>query len=170
MDIIALLVFLIPAYVANAVPVILGGGTRLDLGKTFIDGKPLLGKGKTIRGFVAGVIGGTVVAWIIANYYQVPFFLNMETQIIAGFVLSLGTMIGDTIGSFLKRRMNIEQGKPFLPDTIIFLIIALVLVYPFVTGSLYDPLNIGFILALTVILHRLTNFLANQTGLKKVPW
>ncbi|MFH1393963.1 MAG: CDP-2,3-bis-(O-geranylgeranyl)-sn-glycerol synthase [Candidatus Micrarchaeota archaeon] len=165
-----LLVFLIPIYVANAIPVVLGGGAPLDLSTKFVDGRRVLGESKTIRGFIAGVAGGTTIAGIISMFYLLPFFPDASTQFMAGFAMSLGTMLGDAFGSFMKRRAGMEPGKPFILDTMLFVVFALILAYPFVTGTLYDPANIAFILLLTVILHPLTNFLANQTGLKKVPW
>jgi len=169
-EVVLLLVFLIPIYVANALPVVLGGGAPLDMNVKFIDKKRVFGESKTIRGFVAGVAGGTVIAGIISLFLVLPFFPNAQSQFLAGFVLSFGTMLGDAFGSFMKRRLGIAPGKPFILDTLIFVVFALILAYPFVTGTLYEPANVAFMLLLTVILHPLTNFLANQTGLKKVPW
>lgn len=169
-DLLILIVFLIPVYVANAVPVLLGGGTPLDLGKKFVDGERVFGESKTIRGFVAGVAGGTVVAGAIATAYVLPFFPDAGTQFLAGGMMSLGTMIGDALGSFVKRRMKVGPGKPFFLDSVMFIVVSLILAYPFITGTLYDPANIAFIVILTVVLHPLTNYLANLTGLKKVPW
>ena len=50
-----------PAYCANAVPVIFGGGLPIDAGKTFLDGRPILGSRKTLRGFFAGLVVGTLM-------------------------------------------------------------------------------------------------------------
>ena len=43
--------FIFPAYCANAVPVMAGGGPPLDFGKAFWDGRPIFGKNKTFRGY-----------------------------------------------------------------------------------------------------------------------
>ncbi|MBU0590873.1 CDP-2,3-bis-(O-geranylgeranyl)-sn-glycerol synthase [Candidatus Micrarchaeota archaeon] len=165
-----LIIFLIPIYVANSTPVILGGGTPLDLGTKLWDGKPLFGESKTIRGFISGVLGGTVMGGIIASFYLLPFFSTAQDQFIAAIMMSFGTMSGDAIGSFIKRRFSMEPGKPFILDTILFVIVALVLVYPFAKPELYGIYNIAFFLGLSLILHPLTNFIANRLGLKKVPW
>lgn len=53
----------VPAYLANCTPPIFGGGRPLDLGRNFLDGRRLLGEGKTIRGTVAGVTWGLLGAW-----------------------------------------------------------------------------------------------------------
>lgn len=168
--ILELLIFLIPIYVANASPVVLGGGTPLDFGRNFIDGRRILGKGKTIRGFAGGVLAGFLAGALVAFAYPLPFFAGTEQQLAAAFLLALGTMCGDSIGSFIKRRIGIGSGEPFMPDTFIFLAVSLVFVYPFALPVLYDAYNLLFFLILTMILHPLTNALANRAGLKSVPW
>ena len=170
LDFVSLILFLIPMYIANAIPVLLGGGKSLDLGANWSDGRRIFGKSKTVRGFIAGVFGGTLAGIIISQYYLLPFFDSVELQMVGVFSLSLGTMIGDAVGSFVKRRFGVDSGKPFFLDSIMFLIFALILVYPFANAALYEPLNILFFLVLTVVLHPLTNFIANRAGLKNVPW
>ncbi|HIH23083.1 TPA: CDP-archaeol synthase, partial [Candidatus Micrarchaeota archaeon] len=68
LDILQLILFILPAYVANAVPVLLGGGAYLDLGKNWNDGGRIFGDGKTIRGFISGVVAGMLVGIVIAFY------------------------------------------------------------------------------------------------------
>ncbi len=169
-DILSLILFILPSYVANAVPVVLGGGTALDLEKKLYDGQRIFGKGKTIRGFVAGVATGTLVAAILANGIRISFFDSKESQFLAGFMLAFGTMLGDALGSFIKRRMKIKQGSPFLLDTFLFVIIAMALAYHFTLPKFYQLENVLILIGLTLILHPLTNVFANRVGLKKVPW
>lgn len=165
-----LLIFLIPIYFANSVPVVLGGGVPLDLGKTFGDSQRILGEGKTIRGFCAGVLAGTVAGGIAALYYTLPFFSSPKTQFFAGFILALGTMCGDAIGSFIKRRFKVGWGRPFVLDSVLFIIVSLILIYPVANQILYEMPNIVFFILLTVIIHPLANWIANRGGLKNVPW
>ncbi|HSB47448.1 MAG TPA: CDP-2,3-bis-(O-geranylgeranyl)-sn-glycerol synthase [Candidatus Bilamarchaeum sp.] len=165
-----LLLFLVPIYVANSSPVVLGGGAPLDLGRSFSDGRRLFGDGKTIRGFVAGTLAGTVAGGIVALLYPLPFFDSPSAQFMASFVLSFGTLSGDALGSFLKRRAGVASGKPFILDTITFLIVAIILVIPLARAELFEPLNMIFFVVLTLILHPMTNMLANKAGLKNVPW
>ena len=165
-----LLIFLVPIYIANAIPVVLGGGMPLDFGLVLPDCERLFGKGKTIRGFIAGVLGGTAAGGLVAMIYVLPFFAGPQQQFIASFVLALGTMTGDAVGSFVKRRAHVDSGRPFVLDTLFFLVMALIFVYPVANGSLYEPFDLAFMLILTVILHPLTNAIANRAGLKKVPW
>jgi CDP-2,3-bis-(O-geranylgeranyl)-sn-glycerol synthase len=169
-DLVSLIIFILPVYFANSIPVLLGGGTRLDLGKNFFDGLPIFGSGKTIRGFIIGIVAGSIIAGMIANIHVLGWFIDSTFQFWGGVALSLGTMIGDAGGSFLKRRLGIESGKQFLPDTFIFLAFALIFVYPYVSVSLYSIENLVFLFGLTIVLHPAANFIANRLGLKRVPW
>ena len=66
------LIFIFPAYSANAVPVVFGGGYALDFGKIFYDNRPVLGTHKTFRGFFTGLIVGTLIgigeSFVFPNY------------------------------------------------------------------------------------------------------
>lgn len=48
------LLFIVPAYIANAGMLLVGGGKPIDGGKMFFDGKPILGPGKTWNGLIKG--------------------------------------------------------------------------------------------------------------------
>ena len=184
LDIVNLLLFLLPVYVANAAPVLLGGGMALDLGKKFADGRPMFGNGKTVRGFIGGVVSGCLIACAFAMFYPLSWFAPAACgatvfgfifslparQLLGGSAMALGTLVGDAAGSFFKRRLGIESGKQFIPDTFVFLAFALLFAYPFVLASVYSLENMVFLFGVTIILHPLTNFLANRLGLKKVPW
>ncbi len=169
-DFISLILFILPAYIANAIPVVLGGETYLDLGAKFTDGERIFGNGKTIRGFISGVAAGTVVGGALAIYAPSQFYANPQMQFMGGFLLSLGTMLGDAVGSFIKRRMKVPPGKQFALDQLSFLIVALLLVYPVVNPKIYEPVGLLFLFVLTYFLHSGTNFIANRLGLKSVPW
>ncbi len=160
--------FILPSYIANSSPVVLGGGTSIDLGKNFGDGRRIFGPGKTIRGFVLGVLAGTLVGIIIYSNYTSPFFASKEQAFLGSFVLAFGTLLGDALGSFIKRRANVEHGKSFLLDTFLFVVVAIVLVYPLIIPESLGPWIIAFIVGVTLILHPTFNIIANKLGLKKV--
>ncbi len=147
------LYYILPAYVANMTPVVFGGGRPIDLGKNFIDGKRILGDHKTIRGFISGALAGTLIG-------------VMQGRPLCGFLLSLGTMLGDMMGSFFKRRMDIRPGEsaPLL-DQEGFVMVALALCMPI------EPLTLVEILIIVLItppLHLLANLLAYLLGFKGV--
>ena len=49
---------IIPAYIANASAVLVGGGTPIDFGKNWKDGRRILGDGKTWNGLIVGAFFG----------------------------------------------------------------------------------------------------------------
>ena len=100
-----ILLFILPAYFANASPVLLGGGVPIDLGKKFSDGRRIFGDGKTIRGFVGGVSAGIILSAIVSILFPLEIFGGFKLQFFSGCLLSLGTLVGDLIGSFIKRRL-----------------------------------------------------------------
>lgn len=95
---------LILIIVANLAPII---GQRLlrnrfasplDCGLRFLDGRPLLGPSKTWRGFLFSIPITIACAWIEG--------LDSTT----GLVFSLGALLGDSLTSFIKRRLGLASG------------------------------------------------------------
>lgn len=88
--------------IANGTPWIVSNllGQRfnwpLDGGVRFLDGRPLLGPTKTLRGLVSAILATTLLA---------PLFDLLPVQ---GAAIGLLAMSGDLLSSFLKRRMDIE--------------------------------------------------------------
>lgn len=168
------LLFILPAYFANAFPVVAGGGAPIDLGAKFKDGNRLFGDGKTIRGFLAGVLAGTAIGAILG--FILPgtafaFFDSPITYAICGFLLGLGTMLGDLCGSFIKRRFGMKRGQSsLLLDQLFFLLFALAFALPLSPRGIYTIENIVFLAGITYVAHIGSNFIANRLGMKKVPW
>ena len=154
------LIFIFPAYSANAVPVVFGGGQPLDFGRTFKDGRPIFGSHKTFRGFFAGLIIGTLVA------VGESFIFNYNSFL--GFTLSFGALVGDLMGAFIKRRLGFAPGAFFpIIDQIDFVLSALLfslLISP------PTPAMSLIILIITIPIHLLTNLIAYLVNVKKKPW
>ncbi len=88
----------------------------------------------------------------------------------AGFRLGAGTMTGDHVGSFIKRRQGVAQGKPsWIMDQLMFLFFAFLFSYP-LAAHLLSLESVLFLTVLTYFVHISANILANRWGLKKVPW
>jgi CDP-2,3-bis-(O-geranylgeranyl)-sn-glycerol synthase len=152
--------FIFPAYCANATPVLAGGGTQMDFGKNFYDGKRIFGNNKTFRGFFFGLAIGVLVGLIECVLFGFPILFSM--------LIPLGALLGDLAGAFLKRRIGIAPGG-LLPivDQVDFAIGAIVFSVPLAI--------VNWELAVTVLLitppiHLLTNFLAYKMKLKRNPW
>jgi len=167
-----LVAFILPAYVANAVPVVFGGGAKIDFGRKFYDGRRVLGDGKTVNGLVSGLAFGTLAGLCLALALPsdfLPFAPSLNAKIVVSFMLALGALIGDLVGSFFKRRMGVERGEPsMLMDQLLFLFFALAF------AASYYPLPSIYALVvlvlLTFLLHVLFNALAHKLKLKSVPW
>ncbi len=157
-DIATALWFILPAYCANAAPVIFGGGQPMDFGKMFFDGKPFLGSHKTFRGFFAGIIVGTLVGLLqtlIFEQFLFQYGAQFRYTVFLGFILSLGALIGDLTESFIKRRLNRSPGKSLpVADQIDFILGAFLFSLLVVPPSL--PVAI-IILLITIPIHLITN-------------
>ncbi|WP_048147929.1 CDP-2,3-bis-(O-geranylgeranyl)-sn-glycerol synthase [Palaeococcus ferrophilus] len=159
--------YILPAYFANSSPVVFKGKTPIDFGRNFVDGKRLLGDGKTWRGFFGGLTVGVLVSLI--QYHALPsYYGSLNAALRLGFALSLGALLGDIIGSFVKRRANFPRGYPAIGlDQWGFLITALILAYPVRT---LETGQVLFLLAVTPFIHWGANVLAYTLGWKSVPW
>ncbi len=170
MEFLEVIIFMLPCYVANAAPVLLGGGARLDMGITLKDKRALLGKTKSIKGFLGGIAAGILAAGALSVLWPTLLFGNPQILFFAGVMLSIGALVGDAVGSFIKRRFGIGAGKQCsILDQTDFVVGGLVFAYPFAYG-IYTLPNLIFIIVVSYLLHIGTNVLANRAGLKKVPW
>ena len=156
------LLFIFPAYCANAIPVITGGGRPIDLGNKLSDGKPIFGKNKTFRGFFSGLTVGMAVGFMESLVFEYP--------VLFGLFLSLGALFGDLVGAFVKRRLGLAPGD-LLPiaDQVDFIIGAILFSIPICLEALSWQLVIT-VLIITPPVHLLTNFVAYKLGLKSNPW
>jgi len=173
-EVVYALFFIFPAYAANALPVILGGGKPIDLGRKMPDGKPIFGSHKTIRGFAAGVIAGTLTSlaqlWVLQAVAPPDFVLPFQFSLLLGFTVSFGALMGDLVHSFVKRRISLAEGAPLpIADQLDF-VIGAVLLYSAVSLASPPLLTIALIFVITLPVHLLTNVLAYVAGAKKTPW
>lgn len=157
--------FLVPAYIANSSAVVLGGGTPMDFGRKWRDGKELFGSHKTWRGFLGGIAGG--VFWGVVQNLIAPG--SFPWPVLAA--LPAGAMTGDLVKSFFKRRAGIGSGKPFpVADQFDFLLGAWLfawLVDPAWFRLIFVPGTILAALVLTPALHVGVNRIGYLMKLKK---
>ncbi len=88
--------FIFPAYCANATPVLAGGGTKMDFGKNFFDGKRVFGNNKTFRGFFFGLAIGILVGAMEVVAFHFP--------ILFAFLIPLGALLRRFDGRFLEEK------------------------------------------------------------------
>jgi len=154
------LIFILPAYCANAIPVLLGGGRPIDGGRMLSDDKPIFGSHKTIRGFVSGLLVGTAVGFGLS--------LVIQYSVLLGFMVSLGALLGDLFEAFIKRRLGYAPGASLpVADQLDFVLGALLFSF-FVSPPSWQVAVV--VLIITPPIHLLTNFVAYHLGVKKEPW
>ena len=147
--------WILPAYAANSMPVLFGGGKPLDFGKKFSDGRRVLGSGKTIRGTVVGFVLGSLVG-VVGGRPEI------------GILLAAGAIFGDAVASFFKRRLGFERGQPlFVVDQLDFVLGALLF------ASAVEVPRLALLVVILIItpaIHLLANWGAYVFKIKKVPW
>ena len=166
--------FILPAYVANSAAVDVSGipflrkyAAPVDAGKT-LNGKRILGDGKTWRGLIGGVAIGTLVG-IIQTQTQssLPPILPTMTIKLA-FLLAFGALFGDMAASFFKRQTGLARGAavPLLDqlDYVIFAFIFATLASPFIMKRFI------IVVIITLPLHVFANYVAYKLKLKEVWW
>lgn len=89
----------------------------LDGGAKFIDGRPLFGRSKTVRGVIAALLVGPLAVWLLGQ----PPALGLE--------LAAFAMIGDLLSSFVKRRLGLHPSDRAwlldqLPESVVPLLAA----------------------------------------------
>jgi hypothetical protein len=78
------------------------GNVPIDGGLRFIDGRPLLGASKTLRGLAAAVLLATLAAVV----------LGLPPTV--GAVIGVAAMVGDASSSFVKRRLGVVSSDKML--------------------------------------------------------
>ncbi len=152
--------FIGPSYVANAAPLLLGGGAPLDRGRNFFDGRRILGAHKTVRGLFAGIMAGSLVGLAESSVDN--------RLLLGGVMIALGAVLGDLLGAFFKRRFRIKPGDPLpIMDQLDFVFGGLLL------GQVLFPMNlvsIIIVILMTPPIHLGTNYGAFLLGLKRTRW
>ena len=173
----------------------------IDGGRDWSDGYRILGDGKTWNGLLGGAVFAgllTMLAHHLWGSRTLPdarpfvdptlfsdssdwFWLGGEwgAAFVMGFILGIACMLGDTAGSFVKRRRGLkregdESSKAPLLDTVPFAVSIFLFSFLLFEGQIltHEQLHgeIFILLILTPIIHRLFNILGFKLGLKSVPY
>jgi CDP-2,3-bis-(O-geranylgeranyl)-sn-glycerol synthase len=119
-EVIQVLWFFVPAYLANMSPVLAHGSLQrlaapIDGGHS-LRGRRILGDHKTWRGLVAGIVVGTVTYELQRLLHAAGFASGLalveyaDHPLLPGLLMGLGTGVGDAVKSFFKRRVDIAPG------------------------------------------------------------
>lgn len=174
LEFISALWILIPAYAANGFPPLAKGIHPIDFGKKLRTHR-IFGSNKTYEGFIVGLMAGTFygisisILYPLANAYanQWGISLPLMTPFI-GFMISLGALVGDMGGSFIKRRLDMKPGSniPVL-DQANFVIGAVLFSFWLTYISIWMFI---IMIVFTLVIHRIACILGYLLRLKKVPW
>ena len=174
---------------------------RIDGGRVWRDGFRILGDGKSWNGLFGGALSSGILMmaahliWagretISKRPFIDPlasatasdwFWIGNEwvAAFIMGFVLGFFCLVGDSIGSFVKRRRGLKRegdvsSKAPLLDTLPFAILifiaGLVLFPGQIVGQTVLIPSMLALLVLTPLIHRGVNILGYKLGLKEVPY
>jgi len=115
--------FFLPAASANMAPVIFKRlpilSAPLDFNYT-IFGKPILGKNKTWRGLLVGIIFSIIITYFQKAFYTEIKFLTIINYseisvLLFGFLQGFGALFGDALKSFFKSQLKKEHGTNWNP-------------------------------------------------------
>jgi CDP-2,3-bis-(O-geranylgeranyl)-sn-glycerol synthase len=181
-DILFAIWFLLPAALANAMPIFAAAipalkryDAPIDGGKIWRD-RQLLGPHKTWRGIIAGVIGSTLILWLQvvlfndyewARYVSADVDYNVLPVFILGPLFALGALAGDAFESFFKRQKGIKSGGSWVPFDQLDYIIGSVIVSLFFV--ILSPQQYVLIFVIWFIMHLLASYIGYLLGLKKNP-
>lgn len=158
---------ILPAYIANASAVFVRNGHPIDMNKTFFDGNPILGKGKTFEGFGIAILMAGICGYIQTILYSINPWLP-RISIVDALIIGFFAMIGDMFGSFLKRRIGLKRGESFpILDQDDFVIGALFALFMLNYASISIAI---FLILITPLIHLLTNIFAYIFRIKSVPY
>ena len=164
MALVALVYVMLPAYVANMAAAF----AKFWPGWNRPISRRWLGDHKTVVGFLLGVIAAVVVSYLQSRISWSPQGLAPSHWLALGYAQGIGAMFGDAVKSFVKRRVGIAPGSPWIPaDELDFIIGALLLGWPWLQ---LQPIEIALILAFTFLAHIATNHVAFRLKIRDAKW
>ena len=199
----------LPGFLANTFAMMWGkwlpktgyGPWPIDGGKNWKDGNRILGDGKTWNGLIGGSItSGLLCTLIVALMGDVPSniepsifahpltgsensWFNVSNDLVSAFILGtflgFACLLGDSTGSFIKRRRGLKRegevsSKAPLLDTLPFAIMVFLWGQLFLGDSLISSIDLIvpmlISIVITPILHRSFNLIGYAIGWKDVPY
>ena len=157
-----LVYFMLPAYLANMAPPFL----KYWKGWNPPIATRQLGAHKTVLGFAAGVGVAVFVGWVQSQLAWRGALVDADAWL--GLRLGFGAMAGDSLKSFVKRRVGIAPGARWIPfDQVDFVIGALVLTWPRASLSSADA---AVIFAVTIAGHILVDHVGYRLRIRDTKW
>ncbi len=179
------------------------GPWPIDGGRNWKDGNRILGDGKTWNGLIGGALTSGLMSMLIVMQMGEPtamsdtsatIFINpltgyegnwwdtgshLTSAFILGTFLGFSCLVGDSTGSFFKRRRGLKRegdvsSKAPLLDTLPFAIMVFAFGLLFLGDALISAndllIPMVIIVIITPILHRTFNVIGYKIGWKDVPY
>jgi len=179
------------------------GPWPIDGGRNWKDGNRMLGDGKTWNGLIGGSLTSGLMLMLIVMQMGEPSAISetsstifihpltgfegswwdtgstLSSAFILGTVLGFGCLLGDSTGSFVKRRRGLKRegdvsSKAPLLDTLPFAIMVFAFGLLFLGDALISDMSLAIpmliIVVITPILHRSFNIIGYKIGWKDVPY
>ena len=163
------------------------GPWPIDGGRMHKDGNRILGDGKTWNGLFGGSLTSGLLCYLMTIIPTSWIFLSptenatgwAANAFILGSFLGFTSLIGDSTGSYFKRRKGMKRegevsSKAPLLDTLPFAISVFIFGQIFLTGSDHGNrdllLPMALLIILTPLLHRSFNLIGYKIGWKEVPY
>lgn len=128
----------------------------LDRGLRFVDGRPLFGETKTIRGVGAAVLATPLASSLLGMGWEV------------GLVIGLFAMLGDLLSSFVKRRLGMPSSSRALGlDQVPESLLPLLACRPLIELAMFEIVVLVVLFSLSeLVLSRVAYWL----GIRKHPY
>ena len=179
------------------------GPWPIDGGRNWKDGNRILGDGKTWNGLIGGSLTSGLMSMLIVLQMGEPTAISetgatvfihpltgfegswwdtgstLSSAFILGTVLGFSCLLGDSAGSFVKRRRGLKRegevsSKAPLLDTLPFAIMVFAFGLLFLGDALISDTSLVLpmliIIVITPILHRVFNIIGYKIGWKDVPY
>lgn len=162
----------LPAYIANITST-LAGVLHLPFSQPL--SVELFGRNKSVRGVYAGILAAMIVVYLqkmlqmegVANAIRLIDYGAAHIWML-GLLMGTGTVLGDVVKSFFKRRLEKREGTPWVPfDQLDFVLGALLFTLPFYPME-WTPIVI--VITLSPLLHFAVNVIGYFLGVKNVWW
>jgi len=165
-EILSTILLFVPAFLANATPVVVKNIPGLRTWNTSIC-TSIFGKNQTWRGLISGVLVANIASIFIFSFLGKHLPLE-KNPVLVGLLLGLGALIGDLVESAIKRKMGRKPGAP-LPfwDGADYILGALVFLAP-----IYRPglTSVIILILISPLLSLIANSISYALGWKKVWW
>jgi len=142
-----------------------------------LNNEPVLGTHKTWRGAISGIIIGILIVYIQKFLYKfvwiqkISFFNYKEINILLlGLLLCGGTVFGDLLFAFVKRRLKLKPGTKFLPFDQVNYVIGTYIFFSLTSFLKIDNLVWIILLISTFFLHIIINRIGYHLRLHKAKW